>query len=102
MTRIEREKQTVGLMIRLYCRKNHTVVGGELCPDCAALFDYAKMRLALCPHGEKKPSCRKCTIHCYSPLNKKKIRAVMRATGPIMILHHPLPAIRHLYYEFIK
>lgn len=30
------EKETVGLMIELYCRGNHGTPKGQLCPDCAA------------------------------------------------------------------
>ena len=33
------EKETVGLMIELYCRGNHGTPKGQLCPDCAALRD---------------------------------------------------------------
>ena len=35
------EKQTVGLMIALYCHGNHGTPKGTLCPDCAALQEYA-------------------------------------------------------------
>ena len=39
------EKETVGLMIGLYCRGNHGTPKGQLCPDCAALRDYADARV---------------------------------------------------------
>lgn len=35
VTKREREKETVSLMVRLYCRKKHH--SKTLCPDCAAL-----------------------------------------------------------------
>ena len=80
--RIKREQRTVGLMISLYCRKHHGSPKGLLCEECAALRDYAAERLSHCPHGEKKPTCRKCAIHCYRPDMKERIRKVMRYSGP--------------------
>jgi len=94
MNRIEREQRTVAQMIRIYCR--HKEGNRELCPDCLALLEYARLRLSKCPFGENKTSCRKCTVHCYRPDMKERIKAVMHYSGPRMILHHPITAIRHL------
>ena len=43
--RIAREKETVELMIRLYCRKKEK--NTVLCPDCEELLRYAHARLCL-------------------------------------------------------
>lgn len=94
MTLIEREQRTVAQMIRIYCR--HKEGNRELCPDCRALLDYARLRLSKCPFGENKTSCRKCTVHCYRPDMKDRIKAVMRYSGPRMLLYHPVAALRHL------
>ena len=51
-TKREREKETVSLMIRLYCRKKHG--GKTLCPECAALDAYARQRSDKCPFMETK------------------------------------------------
>ena len=52
-TKRQREKETVSLMIAIYCRKKH---GGKvLCPDCAALDGYARQRSDKCPFMETKP-----------------------------------------------
>lgn len=94
MTHIEREKATVARMIALYCRR---VDGSrELCPECAGLLAYARERLDRCPHGEGKPTCRKCTTHCYKPDMRQRMRAVMRFAGPRLIFHYPVAAVRHL------
>lgn len=98
MTRIEQEQSTVALMIRIYCRNMEH--NEELCADCRALLEYARMRLSKCPFGEKKTSCRKCAVHCYRPDMKDRIKVVMRYSGPRMILHHPIAAIRHVITEF--
>ena len=95
MTKIENEKKVVSLMIRIYCRgrEGHA----ELCPDCRALEAYAHARLDRCPFGEEKEMCNFCRVHCYSPAQRTKIREVMRYSGPRMIFHAPLMALRHLW-----
>lgn len=112
--RIADEKKVVGLMIRMYCRRHcrrngqacrtgRTHQGGRsgspLCPECAALLDYALRRLDSCRFGNDKPSCRKCPVHCYRADMRERIRTVMRWAGPRMIFHHPLAATRHLLRE---
>ena len=94
-TKREREKRMVSQMIALYCRKKHHT-RGDLCPQCAALDAYAKMRADKCPFMETKTFCSNCWVHCYSPDMRAKIREVMRFAGPRMILHHPVSAIRHV------
>lgn len=91
----EKEKQMVSQMIALYCKKNH---GGrkELCPECAALSEYARLRSDKCPFMETKTFCSNCKVHCYKPEMREKIREVMRFSGPRMIFHHPVAAVRHV------
>ncbi|WP_237040641.1 nitrous oxide-stimulated promoter family protein [Phocaeicola faecalis] len=96
-SRITREKKIVELMIRLYCKSKEG--HKELCPECQALLEYAHTRLDRCPFGEKKTTCRLCTVHCYKPGMRKRMQEVMRYAGPRMMLHHPIAAIRHLVEE---
>ncbi len=90
-----REKVLVSQMIHLYCRKNHKSKNG-LCDECKKLDDYAKMRSEKCPFMETKTFCSNCKVHCYKPEMREKIRDVMRFSGPRMIFHHPMAAIRHI------
>ncbi len=94
MTRIEREKRVVGIMIRLYCikKEGNTV----LCEDCRTLLEYAYLRLNRCPFGEKKTSCKCCSIHCYRPEMRERMQRIMRFSGPRMLFCHPIIALRHL------
>ena len=94
MNKIEREKYTVSLMIQLYCRKKEG--NKTLCNDCRELEKYAHKRLSACKYGEQKTSCKKCPTHCYRKDMREKIREVMRFSGPRMIIHHPIEALRHL------
>ena len=91
----EREKRTVSLMIRIYCKKKHGTRKG-LCPECEALDAYARMRSDKCPFMETKTFCSNCKVHCYKADMREKIRAVMRFSGPRMIFSHPVMAIRHV------
>lgn len=89
------EKLVVSQMIALYCRKQHHM-GGALCPDCAALDAYARLRSDKCPFIETKTFCANCRVHCYKPEMREKIREVMRFSGPRMIFYHPITAVRHV------
>lgn len=91
----EREKRTVSLMIRIYCKKKHGTRKG-LCPECEALDAYARMRSDKCPFMETKTFCSNCKVHCYKADMREKIRAVMRFSGSRMIFSHPIMAIRHV------
>lgn len=93
-TKREREKETVSLMIRLYCRKKH---GSKfLCSECSKLEEYARKRSDSCPFMETKTFCSNCKVHCYKPEMREKIREVMKFSGPRMLFHHPIMAISHV------
>ena len=95
--RIAEEQQIIRQMIQLYCRKKE---GNEtLCDSCRELLEYATQRLDRCRYGAAKPTCRKCSIHCYRPDMRVRIQAVMRWAGPRMLFHHPLAAVKHLLRE---
>lgn len=89
----EKEKQTIRLMIEIYCKKHH---GQKLCPECQELYDYACMRIDRCPFMESKTFCSFCKVHCYGKQQREKIREVMRFSGPRMLFHHPILAIKHM------
>ena len=92
---IEREKLTIEKMITIYCKSKHKPFRGTLCPECKELRDYAFKRLDLCPFKENKPTCKKCPVHCYQPEKRKKIKEVMRFSGPRLILHDPFGWLIH-------
>ena len=88
-SKIERESKTLEAMIEIYCHGCHDSKEG-LCSECRELLDYAVQRLQNCPFQENKPTCSKCTIHCYKPDMREKIRAVMKYAGPRMLYRHPI------------
>ena len=84
-------------MIYLYCR--HKEKNKTLCHSCAELLEYAHTRLSKCPFQEKKKTCRLCTVHCYRPDMRTKMKEVMRYAGPRMLFFHPISAVKHLWSE---
>jgi hypothetical protein len=94
---IRSEKETIAAMVGLSCRRRH---GEALCPDCAELVDYAHARLDRCPYGDDKPTCAECSIHCYKPVLRERIREVMRFAGPRMPWRHPWLALLHVARSF--
>jgi len=96
---IVRDQQTVTAMVRVYCADAHGSPRGEPCGECRSLVEYAQARLAHCPYGAAKTTCRECPIHCYRPRERAAMRDVMRHAGPRMLWRHPLLALRHLWIE---
>ena len=101
--RQEREKKVVELMIRLYCKGNHQNVEtgvvrikGQLCDECAEMLAYAQRHVEHCRYGAEKTFCAHCPKSCYKQAMRERIRAAMRYSGPRMMLHHPIVAVRHL------
>ncbi len=94
VSRIDKEKRVVEIMVRLYCR--HKEGNDCLCTDCSALVEYARYRLERCPFGERKTSCKRCSVHCYKPEMRERMRQVMRFSGPRMLFRHPWIAMKHL------
>ncbi|MBR6331528.1 MAG: nitrous oxide-stimulated promoter family protein [Dehalococcoidales bacterium] len=95
-SKIEKEKHVVSSMIMLYCHEVHHSPKGSLCSECQALRDYATARTDKCPFKENKPFCSKCKVHCYKPEKREEIRTVMRYSGPRMLFHDPVMAVKHL------
>ncbi len=98
---MRRELATIEIMIRRYCRENHQRPQDDhdreqLCPDCSELLAYARKRLQACPFQEGKTTCGKCSIHCYKPQMREKIREIMRHIGPRMLLTNPRLGILHM------
>ena len=93
------EMATVKKMLEIYCRAHH---GNNLslCEECEALLDYARARVERCPHMETKTFCSACQTHCYAPKMREKIREAMRYSGPRMLLHAPVMALRHMWIEW--
>ncbi len=98
---LKQEYKTIETMIRMYCKNIHNCEE-NLCQECSDLLKYAEERLNNCTFGENKPTCDTCTIHCYKPEMREKIREIMRYAGPRMIYTHPIMGFRHLFKKMKK
>ena len=99
--RTKGDAKTLHAMLDIYCRARHAR-RGALCAECRELFDYAEARRAKCPFGENKPTCARCTVHCYKPAMRTRIREVMKYAGPRMLAAHPVLAVRHLVQGILR
>jgi len=88
------EFDTLRVMINLFCKHKHA--SDNICSHCSELLEYAENRLLNCPLKSDKPTCQVCHIHCYSPDMQKRIVEVMKFSGPRMLLHHPVIALKHV------
>lgn len=93
----DEEKATIAYMVTYYCKHNHHEKG--LCRECQTLLDYANQRIDTCPFMETKTFCSACKVHCYKKDMRERIREVMRYSGPRMLFHKPIMALRHVYIE---
>lgn len=100
--RLIRAQKTVSKMISLYCQAHHGTRRNTLCTECQDLETYAHLRIKRCPFGTDKPTCAKCSVHCYTPVRCEQIRQVMRYAGPRMLLRHPLLATFHFFDSLRK
>lgn len=85
-------------MIRIYCIQNHRTVN-VLCDECSDLYKYSSDRLSKCPHGENKPVCSNCKIHCYKKDYRERMKEVMRFSGHRVMFYMPVASIKHLLKE---
>ncbi len=76
---LDNDIKMLAKFISAYCRGNHGT-DKNCCPECEDLLQYAQKRRKLCPLTPK-PACKKCSIHCYKPEYREKIRQVMRYSG---------------------
>ncbi len=96
--RLERERLTIRLMIEIFCRGRHHPVE-SLCTECQGLLTYAMQRIERCPFQGDKPTCAKCSVHCYRSNMREDVRQVMRYAGPRMLVYHPILTIQHYLDE---
>jgi hypothetical protein len=96
ISREKRDNKTIEVMIKIYCQGQHRT-GPKSCPECEELLRYAIKRINQCPLKERKTTCAQCSVHCYKPFMREKIKNVMRYSGPRMIYKNPILTLFHLF-----
>ncbi|MBI2831501.1 MAG: nitrous oxide-stimulated promoter family protein [Chloroflexi bacterium] len=110
--RVAKDMGTVADFVAIFCKEKHDgakepfPIKDErlrevlekkdlvLCPECSKLLQHAVVKLLLCPQ-DPKPMCKKCTIHCYAPWYRERIREVMKFSGMYLIKHGRLDMMMH-------
>ena len=95
---LKEEHDTFLAMLHMYCKSHHDY-NGSLCEKCSELAEYSHSRLSHCPFKEHKPTCGKCTAHCYKSKMRTEVKKVMRWSGPRMLFKHPGKAFRHFLHS---
>ncbi len=101
---LKREKKSVAIMVRIYCKDHHKrrdKVRDGLCAECAEYEEYVFKHLERCPFREKKSACGRC-LRCYHTSFKEKAMEVMGSAGPKMFLYHPILSLKHLWNARIE
>jgi len=90
MDKRHKDKLLVEKFIGVYCAKKHSgwhlqakLAGADqptLCPECAALKEYAFEKLDKCPF-DPKPKCKDCRVHCYAEPWRSQMKEVMKFSG---------------------
>ncbi len=84
----------------IFSARRNMALGAATCATGAGLFrSISAFRLAKCPFGTQKTTCRECPVHCYRPAERTAMKDVMRFAGPRMLWRHPFLALRHLWLE---
>jgi hypothetical protein len=109
------QKKDLRLLLRfvgLHCRDRHDgerlpateigvsgidAEGTPLCGECRDLLAYAVGKRRKCPL-DPKPSCKHCSIHCYSREYRARIREIMAYSGKKLILRGRIDLLWHYFF----
>ena len=97
--RIEREVKTIRAMVKIFCRGHHQS-NTVPCQECLDVLRYAEKRIDFCPFLGNKPTCANCTVHCFKPHYRQKVKRVMAFAGPRMAYRHPILTFFHFLDKF--
>lgn len=111
----ENEKKVMFYMINLYCKHYHkdyqkicskTFGSKPLCKECEEIYNYSTDRTDKCIFIETKTFCSACPRQCYKINIKNKVKQIMSFSGKIMLIYHPIIALKHIFvmikHNFIK
>jgi len=117
LTRKEREDlKVLALFTAVYCGAHHRGEEGRVrleaddsrfqglglarhrfCTDCRDFLLYAFTRRLKCPL-DPKPVCKHCTVHCYRPGHRERVREVMRFSGKHLIRRGRVDLLWHYFF----
>ncbi|HEX9778627.1 MAG TPA: nitrous oxide-stimulated promoter family protein [Geopsychrobacteraceae bacterium] len=108
-----KDLKLLALFTAVYCKDHHrerersalapeqTALPGlqkyRYCTECRDFLLYALERRLRCPL-QPKPICKHCTVHCYRPGHREKVREIMRYSGKTLILRGRLDLLWHYLF----
>lgn len=108
----KKDLKVLALFTSVYCRDHHQrdrrglsdlppslemLSRYRCCDDCLDFLNYAIERRLRCPL-EEKPVCKHCTIHCYRPGHREKVREIMRYSGKTLIRKGRIDLLWHYFF----
>jgi len=110
MDKETKDLQVLALFTSVFCADHHADLRRDTadlnlpktsryqyCPECLDFLRYAIERRQRCPL-EPKPTCKHCTIHCYRPGHREKVREIMRYSGKTLIKRGRLDLLWHYFF----
>jgi hypothetical protein len=115
LLKLRRDLQVLTTFVTLYCDGRHpdakrtplklprlpVSIGAAdppaLCAECGQLLAHALVKRVQCRY-DPKPTCKKCTTHCYGPMYRAQIRAAMKYSGRRLVLAGRLDYLWHLLF----
>lgn len=94
--RIIKDAKVLTAFIKVYCRENHGSPD-SLCAECSEVLEYSLKRNEKCPL-DPKPKCKDCTVHCYKPEMRDKIRKIMKFSGIYYIKRGRVDWVWHYFF----
>ena len=83
-------------MIELYCRGHHGTPKGRLCPRLRGPAGLRRRAGGPLPAYSDQNVLQRLPNALLQARDAERIRQVMRWSGPRMLFHHPVLAVRHL------
>ena len=101
--RLRRDENTLYAMAGIFCADHHAGQKDShgLCSECAETIAYSIERTKRCPN-EHKGNCEDCSIHCYQPEVRARIREIMAYAGPRMLTKHPIMTFFYLKKKLLN
>lgn len=110
-----KDLKVLALFTEVYCREHHREIPRapflpaafglpemvprrpRLCSECQEFLAYALGRRLRCPL-DPKPACKHCTVHCYRPGHREKVREIMRFSGQHLIKRGRIDLLWHYLF----
>ena len=103
VSKVEKDILILRDFIQIFCDIKHKDLtktnedGISLCNECHETLRYSIWRRKICSL-DPKPTCKNCEIHCYLPMQREKIKQIMRHSGIVLIKRGRLDLLLHYLF----